>query len=352
MYANMYHMNIKEKILEILNEAPNGVPVHEIASQLNAQRTYISKILSDLIQDSTSGVAKERRGREVMYYLSNRIVLIDEEMELENISEHGIMFLIRNNPKFTQNLSESAVSIFEYAFSEMLNNAIEHSESKKCKIRVEISDGQLKFWIRDYGIGVFRNVMQKKHLPDELTAVQELLKGKTTTAAHAHSGEGIFFTSKVADVYSLVSYGRILRVDNLIPDIFVQKDEEDLVGTEVFFQVRADSNKHVSDIFRSFALNPEDGEGGFDVTSIHVKLYMMGSIYVSRSQARRILAGLEKYKKIVLDFKDVPTVGQAFADEIFRVFAARHPEIIVESVNMNEEVKFMIDRARAESFKH
>jgi hypothetical protein len=71
----------------------------------------------------------------------------------------------------------------------------------------------------------------------------------------------------------------------------------------------------------------------------------MGSIYVSRSQAKRILAGLDKYKKIIMDFKDVPSVGQAFADEVFRVYKTNRPDVIIEPINMEEPVKFMIDRA-------
>ena len=70
----------------------------------------------------------------------------------------------------------------------------------------------------------------------------------------------------------------------------------------------------------------------------------MGTIYVSRSQARRVLNNLDKFKSVILDFDKVPTIGQAFADEIFRVFAQRHPEIEIKAINMNEAVEFMANR--------
>ena len=70
----------------------------------------------------------------------------------------------------------------------------------------------------------------------------------------------------------------------------------------------------------------------------------MGTIYISRSQARRILAGLEKFKSVILDFDRVSTVGQAFVDEIFRVFQSRHQDITIAPVNMNDAVRFMIGR--------
>ena len=70
----------------------------------------------------------------------------------------------------------------------------------------------------------------------------------------------------------------------------------------------------------------------------------MGTIYISRSQARRILVGLEKFESIILDFTRVPTVGQAFADEIFRVFKNKYPKKKIIAINTNEAVKFMINR--------
>jgi hypothetical protein len=49
----------------------------------------------------------------------------------------------------------------------------------------------------------------------------------------------------------------------------------------------------------------------------------------------------------LFDFSDVPTIGQAFADEIFRAFATSHPKIEFFPIHANSEVKRMIDRARS-----
>jgi hypothetical protein len=51
----------------------------------------------------------------------------------------------------------------------------------------------------------------------------------------------------------------------------------------------------------------------------------------------------------MLDFEHVPTVGQAFADEIFRVFKNKHPKIQIDIENTNEAVRFMAERARNEA---
>ena len=68
---------------------------------------------------------------------------------------------------------------------------------------------------------------------------------------------------------------------------------------------------------------------------------------VSRSQAKRLLARVELFKHVIFDFEDVDSIGQAFADQIFRVFAGEHPEIKLVPVNTNAEVKGMIKRAIA-----
>lgn len=110
-----------------------------------------------------------------------------------------------------------------------------------------------------------------------------------------------------------------------------------------------DPKKHLNDVFSQFVVNP--GEPGFNKTEILVKLYLQGTIYISRSQARRIISGLEKYESIVLDYDKVSTVGQAFTDEIYRVFRSSHPDIKIESRHMSEPVKFMVNRASDKDFR-
>ena len=70
----------------------------------------------------------------------------------------------------------------------------------------------------------------------------------------------------------------------------------------------------------------------------------LGGHLISRSIARRILSNIEKFKVIFLDFNRVKTIGQAFSDEIFRVFENKHKEITILPINVNEKVKFMIKR--------
>ena len=115
------------------------------------------------------------------------------------------------------------------------------------------------------------------------------------------------------------------------------------------FKISASSNRHLNEVFKEYTNLAGKNDYGFDKTEIRVKLYTIGGVHISRSQARRVLTDLEKFKIVVFDFDKVSAVGQAFADEVFRVFQNRHPEIKLEAENMNEGVKFMVVRARNES---
>lgn len=64
-----------------------------------------------------------------------------------------------------------------------------------------------------------------------------------------------------------------------------------------------------------------------------------------RSQAKRLLQQRNRFKRVVLDFAEVEWVGQAFADEIFRVFANEHPEVELVPVHASADVQQMIRRA-------
>ena len=313
-----------------------------------ATRQYISTILNDLVGRKVLAVSGSKR---FTYYSlpSKADNLIDKETRMlrnNALEEHLVYEDLMSRAALMQKLNDNAVSIVDFAFSEMLNNAIDHSKSERIKIELYRDGQDLIFTIRDFGIGVFENVKHKYKLQSDLEAIQELLKGKTTTAPKAHSGEGIFFTSKSADEFILESFSTRLRVNNRIDDIFVETRQRRLKGTKITFRIALHTSRHLTTIFHKYYTEPESY--AFDKTDILVKLYTTGTVHVSRSQARRIISNVaKKFKIIVLDFDNVPTVGQAFADEIFRVFKNKHPEVTIQCVNMNDNVSFMVKRAQS-----
>lgn len=67
---------------------------------------------------------------------------------------------------------------------------------------------------------------------------------------------------------------------------------------------------------------------------------------ISRSQAKTLLTGVESFETVIFDFEGVDFIGQAFADEIFRVKARTVPNIAFRIRNANEMVMNMINRAK------
>jgi hypothetical protein len=222
----------------------------------------------------------------------------------------------------------------------MLNNAIDHSQTRFVDVAVEVYPNKIEFIITDQGVGAFENIRSKKHLANEMEALQDLLKGKQTTLPQYHSGEGIFFTSKSANRFILESHRKKLTIDNHLEDTFVE-DIRYRRGTRVTFEVENQSKKTMQDVFKKYT--NEDFQ--FHKSQVTVKLYQDGEDYISRSQAKRLLHAMDLFQEIVLDFSGVKTIGQGFADEIFRVFKQQHPEIQIVPVNCHENVQFMIDRA-------
>lgn len=349
-------MKNKDQILNLIKQK-GKITSSEITLAVKVSRQYVNMVISELIAEKQ--IFKIGKTRYAFYVSSEYAkkhpdvlpLVFKKTYKNNNLEEHKVLFEIEENLPSIFNLSENIKSIFTFAFSEIFNNAIEHSSSKNISVEVSIKNNKLSFIVLDSGIGVFKNIMKKRKLKSETEAIQDLLKGKTTTMPKSHSGEGIFFTSKSADLFILDSFGYQLVIDTEKDNILIKNIHAIKRGTKVVFEIETNSERHLDQVFKKYTNLTEESNYGFDKTEIRVKLYTMGGVHISRSQARRILFGLEKFKIILLDFENVPVVGQAFADEIYRVFKNKYPDIRIEEENMSEGVKFMINRAKNEAEK-
>ncbi|MFZ3070028.1 MAG: DUF4325 domain-containing protein [Anaerolineaceae bacterium] len=343
-------MITKEKILSEARDQ-GKVFTSDLTRRYSVSRQYVNRLIRKLID---SGQLVKIGTTKNAYFVSpeyakqhpepGRFAFTKEYIN-EGLAEDKILAEVEDSLSKRIRLPENIRRIFRFAFMEMLNNAIEHSQSEKIDVKVEIDHEKVSFTVQDYGVGVFRNVMKERNLTSELEAIQDILKGKTSTMPADRGGEGIFFTSRCADFFTLDSYGYQLLVDNQIPDIFIRKVDDIRHGTLVNFKIDVDSNRQLFEVFRAFTDEENEERSAFNVTEIKVKLYKSGTEYISRSQARRILAGLDQFRVIRFDFDHVEMIGQAFADEVFRVFHNQHPDIRLEMENMNDVVSFMIKRA-------
>lgn len=259
------------------------------------------------------------------------------ELTLLGLSEDVVWRRIKEDLGLT--VESRAGRIISYAFTEMLNNAIDHSGSETVAIKWWVTSSQWSFEIRDFGVGVFPKLRVGLDLANDFEAVQELSKGKRTTDRARHTGEGIFFTSKAVDLFRLTSSGIRWTVDNIRNDVALGVAPV-ARGTSVECQMDPDTQRDLADVFHEFTTDL-----AFVRTRPVVKLFEVGTSFVSRSEARRLLDGLAAdFESVEVDFTGVNDVGQGFVDELLRVWPAAHPDKSVIPINMNAAAEFMVRR--------
>lgn len=244
-----------------------------------------------------------------------------------------------------RDLPANVYGICQHGFTEMLNNVIDHSGSETVRVTCRRDGGRVELGVLDLGVGVFRKIKEALGLEDELRALLELAKGKLTTAPSEHSGEGIFFTSRAFDLFSLLSGELFFQHDAEQGDWLIEHKDDGREGTVVRMVIAEDSSRRLIDVFDEFAVGEDKV---FAKTHVPVFLHKHGAAnLVSRSQAKRLLSRFEEFEEVILDFDKVDEIGQAFADEIFRVYQARHPDKRFVTIRANTAVNAMIRRAKA-----
>lgn len=243
------------------------------------------------------------------------------------------------------NMPDNVMNIWHYGFTEMFNNAIDHSSGSEIVIQIKKTAASTEMLMRDNGLGIFKKIQTTLNLLDERHALLELAKGKLTTDPKRHSGEGIFFTSRIFDSYDILSGGVYFSHEfGHHEDWIIERDQFEN-GTAVWMKLNNHTSRTSKKIFDQYT---SGDDYGFTKTVVPVKLAKYGNDeLISRSQAKRLLSRVELFKTVIFDFSGIDTIGQAFADEIFRVFLNQHPEVEFTSVNANTEVRQMIDRAKS-----
>lgn len=243
---------------------------------------------------------------------------------------------------FVSKFENNVQRIWMYCFSEMFNNAIDHSGGNNITVNILQDFLKTNIVIQDDGVGIFNKVAAFLQVSDLREAVTEIAKGKFTTDKRHHTGEGIFFTSRTVDKFFIWSYAiSWMHYFDKADWVFDENTENEFRGTSVSLTLSNKTDRTLKEVFERF------GSPDFDSTVIPVVLMDSDNVgLVSRSQARRLLSRLESFKSIILDFKGVSEIGQAFADEIFRVFPSYHPGIKIGTINTTIDIDNMISRAK------
>lgn len=244
-----------------------------------------------------------------------------------------------------RDLHPSAANIANICFTEMLNNAIDHSEAGEVCMGAHLHGERLQMAVMDNGVGIFRKIAKASQLFDIRLAVLELAKGKYTTAREGHSGMGIFVASRMLDGFMVHSDGLSFAprtpqgVDLSFSWIAPQRYAD---GTVVLMDLDPASSRTAQSVYERYFSPDEVGGDAFHTTEVPVKLAQLSSQLTSRSQGKWVVERAPQFKTVILDFEDVQMVGQAFVDEVFRVFAAAHPEVRLVPRHVAPDVARMI----------
>jgi anti-sigma regulatory factor (Ser/Thr protein kinase) len=236
-----------------------------------------------------------------------------------------------------EDLPENALDIWRYCFTEMFNNAVDHSSGTRITVQLKRTAVNAEIAIIDNGVGIFKKIQRAMKFSDERHSALELAKGKFTTDPKRHTGEGIFFTSRMLDAFDISSGGLYFTSASPL---------KNRKGTAVWMKLANTTNRSRKEVFDEYA-SPENNYT-FNKTVVPVKMAEQNpNDLISRSQAKRLLLRIDRFRTAVLDFQNVNQIGQAFADEIFRVFVRSHPGVEMQFTNANEEVVKMIRRAQS-----
>jgi anti-sigma regulatory factor (Ser/Thr protein kinase) len=331
---------IRDFILRHVEAHPNVATL--AVREFGLSRTAVGGYMRRLMAEGLISAEGQTRGRR--YALK---ALVDETFRLERngrwtedtVWRQHILPKMRNAPK-------NVVNLYHYGCTEMVNNVLEHSRSPDVLIHYRQSHAEISIQIVDHGVGIFNKIQHDFGLEDARTALLELCKGKLTSDKKHHSGEGIYFTSRMFSSFGILSgqlfYTRTREGDDWLVE--TRDEKNDLPGTAVKMLIRADADWTQRSIFEKY----QGDDVRFRATHVPVALGRYpGELLVSRSQAKRLLARFTDFAEVILDFAGVDEIGQAFADEIFRVFSSAHPFTPILAVNTNGRIERVIKFVQA-----
>ena len=311
------------------------------AEHFGITRQAVNKHLQRLVEERA--LVSDGKTRSCTYRLYPLVQWL-KEYELNDSLAEDVVWRSDVEPSLGQ-LPENVRDIWRYGFTEMFNNAIDHAEGSSIEVLLRKNPAVTELAIVDNGIGIFRKIQAELGLVDERHAILELSKGKLTTDPANHTGEGIFFTSRVFEAFDILSGGVYFSHKLGDAEDWILERARPESGTVVWMELNNHTSRTLKKVFDQFT---SDDAFGFTKTVVPVRLAQYGDDkLVSRSQAKRFLAGLDRFKTVILDFTEVESIGQAFADQVFRVFASRHPGVELVAIKANSAVKSMIQRAKS-----
>jgi anti-sigma regulatory factor (Ser/Thr protein kinase) len=334
--------DIRNFILSKIERHPDDI-AHRASVNFGITRQAVGKHLKKLVAEGAlipTGQTRDRSYKLASLFEWRGDYEITATLEEDQIWSRDIALVLGKLP-------QNVMDIWHFCFTEMFNNAIDHSGGTWIHVKIAKTAANTQMMLMDNGVGIFRKIQKALNLLDERHAILELSKGKLTTDPAKHTGQGIFFSSRLMDSFDILSGGiAFSHVYGEEEDWILERTEAESEGSSIFLKLNNHSARTQKSIFDQYS---SGADCGFTKTVVPVRLAQYGQDkLISRSQAKRLLARVDLFQTVLFNFEGVETIGQAFADEIFRVFARTHPAMEVGAIHANPEVQGMVQAARAQ----
>jgi anti-sigma regulatory factor (Ser/Thr protein kinase) len=239
----------------------------------------------------------------------------------------------------------------QHSFTELLNNAIEHSGGSAVTVSMRQTPLQLQLLVSDDGCGLFKRVAECFAIDEPDLAMLELGKGKLTTAPEHHSGHGLFFSAQLADVIDIHANGVSYQRRAWEPGQWHAAPQRNAAaarpGTAVYLAIQLDTGRTLDGVLQAHSASG----CGYDFARTRVPLSLLcgsdsAAALLSRADARRAAQRLAEFEQAEIDFCGIDHLGHGFADELFRVLPRQHPGLTLHPVGMAPQVAAMVASVR------
>ncbi len=144
-------MDIKKLILERINQGKE-LKVVDIVKITGFSRAYISRFFKDLRDEGQIiliGKANQavyvKADKQAVLHAKQKILKVNKYLKNVNLSEDIIFEQIKLESGIFIDVKENVLRIVKFAFTEMLNNAIEHSVSNSIIVRYKRDKENIRF---------------------------------------------------------------------------------------------------------------------------------------------------------------------------------------------------------------
>jgi len=237
---------VRRFLIDHIEDHPRDI-VSRAVEEFGITRQAVHRHLAKLVKDRVVEAKGTTRNKEYSLALTG----FESELLLAVNSDEDQAWRVHVASRLN-GLPENTLNICHYGFTEIFNNAIDHSEGTQARVGVYRSAKKVSLFVGDHGVGIFEKIKRRFDLEDRRLAILELSKGKLTTDPARHSGQGIFFSSRMFDFFTIESGGLRFLHSRHEDRWLIDSGPGDLPGTSVIMSIAVDSKLTPKVIFDQF----------------------------------------------------------------------------------------------------